>query len=445
MVFGRLVKRFFGDDQAAAINDDPFGRRTAHDASRQVEPPPSPPPPVRSAVVRRDEIIDERSRIAGYRFVARAADGCALSAGERATALASEHLATFARRRLALLPLAAGDWRQGDCAALIAAHSHFLVPAPAVRGDGDEAWLATLQEIREAGGRIAVDDAGLGVDGAAALAELIVLDFRSYALAGFERLVRRLRRLHPHAALAADGIGSWPEHRLCQSLGIRYSIGDFATAADAEEQTERLTQSRLVLIEMLNLLRGDAELAEISAVAKRDPAMAVKVVGMANSPVSGLSAPVASLDQAMLVLGRGNLYRWLSIAMFRAGDGGGRDETLLELALWRARFLEIVAADRPKQERDELFLVGLLSLVDNLLGQTMAQVVAQMKLPERVAEVLLESAGPYGRFLLLALAVERGRDVQAEKVAGALGLAPDSVEAAARAARHWTEEALAAA
>ncbi|HEX5801901.1 MAG TPA: HDOD domain-containing protein, partial [Azospira sp.] len=362
---------------------------------------------------------------------------------ERIAALRGENILALAQRRLALLPLTAADWARGDFRQFIAAQTHFLVATPSDRENDVGAWLETLRQIRDAGGRIALDDSGAAIREAAELADLIVLDFRGYALDGFERLARRLRRLHPAAALAADGIGSWPEHRLCQSLGIRYSLGGFATTPDEDDKADQLNQSRLVLIEMLNLLRGDAELAEIVAVAKRDPGVAVKIVGMANSPVSGLSAPVASLDQAMLVLGRGTIYRWLSIAMFRAGSGGGRDETLLELALWRARFLELVGGDiASKQERDELFLVGLLSLIDSLLGQPMARVLARMNLPQHVAEVLLGSDGPYGRFLLLALAVEKGRDEQALRFAASLELPPDGVEAAACAARAWAEAAL---
>lgn len=433
MLFGKLMKRLLGVNDDTAINDDPFGSR----AKMQVD---VTPPPAR-VVVHRDEAIDERSRIAGYRFHTAGAGATAID--ERVAALRGENIVALAQRRLALLPLTAADWARADFRQFVAAQTHFLVATPTDRENDAGVWLDTLRQIRDAGGRIALDDSGAAIREAADLADLIVLDFRAYALDGFERLARRLRRQHPAAALAADGIGSWPEHRLCQSLGIRYSLGGFATTPDEDDKTDKLNQSRLVLIEMLNLLRGDAELTEIVAVAKRDPGVAVKIVGMANSPVSGLSAPVASLDQAMLVLGRGTIYRWLSIAMFRAGSGGGRDEALLELALWRARFLELVCSDiASKQERDELFLVGLLSLIDSLLGQPMARVLARMNLPQHVAEVLLSSDGPYGRFLLLALAVERGRDEQALRFAASLDLPPDDVEAAARTARAWAEAAL---
>ncbi|MBI2307649.1 MAG: HDOD domain-containing protein [Rhodocyclales bacterium] len=435
------MKHLLGGAEPATFNDDPFGSRPPSPTAKM----PIDAPAVRSAIVHRDELIDGRSRIAGYRFVVRRL-GSELppDPAETVGALRAENLVAFAGRRLALLPITAGDWQRADFRQLVAANTTFLVATPAAGEDGD-GWLATLREIREAGGRVALNDAGAAVPAAVALADLVLLDFRAYALERFEQLARSLRRRHPDLALAADGIGNWAEHRLCLSLGLTYSLGGFAVTADDADQTEKLNQSRLVLIEMLNLLRGDAELDEISAVAKRDPGIAVKLIGMANSPVSGLASPVASLEQATMVLGRATIYRWLSIAMFRSGNGGGRDEALLELALWRARFLELAAQDRrPKQECDELFLVGLLSLLDSLLGLPMAQLVRRMNLPAQVVEVLLNSDGPYGRFLLLALAVEKGRGEQVQKLADSLDIAEDRIDAAAREARQWAEAALSA-
>ncbi len=444
MVFGKFIKRLVGSDAPVEINDDPFGSRPPPPPSARPPEPESEPPPAHP-IVQRDEIIDDRSRIAGYRFsVRRPGTGPVLLPQEAAAQLDTENLPAFAARRLALIPLAAGDWMHADFRRFIAPGTTFLVNAPGAKDTAAiDAWLDTLRDIKAAGGRVAVGDDAVQQGEGLAEADLLLLDMRNYALDNFERLLRRLRRLHPALAIAVDGVASWSEHRLCQSLGATYSLGGFAASRDEEDRSERLNQSRLILIEMLNLLRNDAELSEVSAVAKRDPGVALKIVAMANSPVAGLSSPVASLEQAMMVLGRSTIYRWLSITMFRAGDGGGRDETLLELALWRARFLELVAGGtNSRQECDELFLVGLLSLLDSLLGVPMDQIVRKMNLPESVAEVLLYSQGPYGRFLLLALAVEKGRDEQAGRLAAMLAMPMPAVDKAARDARQWAETAL---
>lgn len=392
----------------------------------------------------REEIIDGRSRIAGYRFNAHWLTGdTAVDGGNRLALLLQESIGNLAQRRLAVIPINARDWQAYDFRQLAAPGTVFLVEPPA-SGSSEPEWLSILAEIHECGAKVALTGAAVAISGALDAADLLLLNFGDYSLEAFERLVSDIKRRHPSLQLMVENITSWPEHRLCQARGVHYSLGEFAALADAEDTREKLNQSRLVLIELLQLLRQDADAAVLADVAKRDPAVALKVVAMANSPAAGLASPVASVDQAITVLGRAYLYRWLTISLFRVGDSP-RDEGLLELALRRARFLEALAQDRlPKHEADELFLVGLLSLIEVLLGMPVDKVIAGMNLPESVTKVLVNSDGPYARYLTLAIAVERGRMEHVAKVADLLGVDARSVEAASYEAQRWTEQALSA-
>lgn len=439
VTFIRFIKRLFVDSDQAAINPPssataPAGERVPAPVEARREP---------TVIIVRDEILDGHSRIAGYRFVPHRVGGGARPDPDSAiAALHADDFVTFAERRLALLPVALEDWQVADFSALIAGNATCLVASPP-HGAADDDWRDMLATIKAAGGQIALDSAAASNPAALALADMLVLDFGAYSLRNFEQIVRRLATSHPKLVLAADGVGSWPEHRFCQSMGIRYCLGGFASTQDEDDKGQKLNQNRLVLIDMLNLLRREASFAEISAVAKRDPWVAVKVVILANSPLSGLATPIASLEQAMMVLGREMLYRWLSVSLFRAGSKSGRDESLLELALYRARFLELLAGGlRSKQECDELFLVGLLSLLDSLLGLPMDQIVAKMNLTGAVADVLLKTGGPYAPYLTLALAAAKGQDELVERMASALGIEALKLKQSTREARLWSEEAL---
>lgn len=146
-----------------------------------------------------------------------------------------------------------------------------------------------------------------------------------------------------------------------------------------------------------------------------------------------------------MVIGRERLYRWLSLGLYRV-EGGERDAMLLELALCRARFLELATSDLPdRRMRDELFLLGMFSVFDSLLGMPMEQIVAHIHLPPAVANALVNSEGPYGAYLSLALAVEKGRGALADRLASELGLPLQQLAQHATAARAWTEAALKAA
>lgn len=428
----RFWRKLLGGAEPPSINPDPFKRDTP--------PPPAavpvPEPPRPRPSVARDEIIDAQTRICGYRYRVTAHGS---TPAEVVQALADAGIRNMAERRLALLPMTAERWRSADYAALIGPGTRFLLASL------EAAEPALLAEIKAVNGQVALNVTQVDLALRARMQDfsLLFVDYTAFNLEAFETLVRELKRVAPPLEIMVDGIATWPERRLCDSLGVHYCLGGFIATFDEAEPQEKLSESRMVLIEMLNRLRQDDELQVLAEIAKRDPVVSVQLIAMANSPLMGLAQPVTSVERAILVLGRAQLYRWLTLAMFRVGGKRDKDAALLELALVRAAFLERVAAPiYPPKACDELFLVGLLSVFDVLLGQPLRRVLAMLHLPEDVQAVLLRSEGPYARLLMLAYAVERGRQEQVERLGDALGLTREDVQRSSSAALAWAQAAL---
>jgi len=395
---------------------------------------PAAPPGLPPVFIRRAEIIDARTRLAGYRFDAQCADPShEIDPGAAFDALCAANVAAFAERRLAMIPLKAQNWFKSDHTLLIGRQTIFLLDRPPTNHADRDRWREVAKSIHSAGARVGV--ACADIEGERELirenADLLFIDYPSYSLPNFEQFVAQLAREQPTLEIAADNVGSWAERRYCVARGVAYCLGSFSTSADEQHQSEEIDQDRLVLIEMLNLVRKDADPADLAEVAKRDPGVAIKIVAM------------ASIDQALMVLGRAQLYRWLSIGMFRAGSGSPRDEILLELALRRGRFLELIGRTLPdKGKRDELFLLGLLSLLDCMLGVPMLKVLERLHLSNELRGVLLHSEGPMARHLLLAIAVEKGRMENIVRLAGQLAISEEEIAAASTAALEWAEDAM---
>jgi EAL and modified HD-GYP domain-containing signal transduction protein len=129
--------------------------------------------------------------------------------------------------------------------------------------------------------------------------------------------------------------------------------------------------------------------------------------------------------------------------MFRLGAGAHkeRDESLLEVALTRARFLE-TCSQLPQLKRDELFLVGLLSLFDVLLGVPMANLVAKMHLSDDIRDALLGGEGAYSPYLTMVLLLQRDKIAPALEIAQQLGLDIDNLAAVGQAAFQWAQESV---
>lgn len=432
MALGFFRRLLGGSEAPPEINPDPF--------KREVPPPPAATPfiepPKPRAAVARDEIIDTQTRIGGYRY--RVTDN-GVGPEDVVQALAESGIRNMAQRRLALLPMTPSRWNSADYRPLIGPRSYFLFANLA------EAEAPVLAEIKAAGAQVAISltEVNLALRARMQDFSLVFVDYTAFNLEAFERQIRELRRVAPKMEVIVDGIATWPERRLCESLGVTYCLGGFIASFDEENPQEKLSESRLVLVEMLNELRKEGELDNLAQIAKRDPAVSVQLISMVNSPMMALGRPITSVEQAILVLGRAQLYRWMTLAMFRVGGNRGKDESLLELALIRGRFLELVAAETcTPTQCEELFLVGLLSVFDALLGQPMSRILEPMHLPDNVRSVLLESDGPYTRLLMLAFSVERGRQDHVDRLAEQLGLSQASIQTCSEAALTWAEGAV---
>lgn len=352
-------------------------------------------------------------------------------------ALLTENVRQAASQRPLLITLTLAQWNAADFSAIIADNTFILIsdlqsaPAPG----------QLLTEIRATGAKTAIHDDAVDADSADWPLDLVLFAFRKTELATQEKRLQSLRQ-HAGLLLVADGVESWAEHRLCQRIGFNLSIGGFAGTRDQEAPPGKISESRLVVLDMLNQIRSEAEPGALAATALRDPAVVVKLLNMANSPLYGLPRKVASIEEAIALLGRDALYRWLSLALFNIEGNSGRDSTLLVLALCRAALLEGLASDKGKQTADEAFLVGLLSIADSLLDLPMNEVLAHIHLPAAVKAALLHNEGHHARILQLAIMLERCRLDQAVVLAGALQIGPAALIDSYRKALGWASAAL---
>lgn len=405
-----------------------------------VAEPAPPPAPSLTWLLRREEVLDRAGRLVGHRFSAPGAG----DAQDYFTALRQARVGAMAQRRMTLIVLQPEQWDLVDWASEVGPQTVFQLSWPAAPDEASRI-TAIARRIRAARAGLALvieGDAQVPVT-ALGLATHVVTRLNPDApQRQTEQRWESWRRAQPALQIIVQQVDTWRERHLAMAMGAALALGDFLATVDEDAGAPRLNERRLVLMDMLQVLRQDGDAQALADVAKRDPGVAVQVLSMANAPVYGLQQTITGLEQAMVVLGRDTLYRWLTIALFKAGEEGVRDGALLEVALARARFLEGVALQGgARAQADELFLVGLLSFVDSLLGQPLPEVLGDMSLPDAVSQVLLHNEGPYGVHLLLALAVERGQAQRAQPLAARLGLDGATLERLRAAALQWAEDA----
>ncbi len=270
--------------------------------------------------------------------------------------------------------------------------------------DSGTATVSRCRELKEIGYQLALDDYdGRRADLAPllALADIVKVDIRLVPDGQLRPLVRQLRRAGRR--LLAEKVETRAEFRRCHALGFDLFQG-FHFAKPETLSAHRPSANRLALLQLLTLLMNDADAYAIEAAFKPHADLSVTLLRLANSAAFGLLSPIASVRQAVVMLGRRRLEAWLQLLMYTAGHGRA-GVPLLQLASSRGRFLELLAGVlRPGDAdmQDLAFMVGILSLMDSLIDVPMPALLDQINPVPAVRDALLGRRGVLGDLLSLA-------------------------------------------
>lgn len=256
----------------------------------------------------------------------------------------------------------------------------------------------------------------------------------------FSAAVRASMGERPKKLLACN-VETLDDLRFCQQWHFDNFHGKFASSDSGVRTESSGDPHKALLLNIMRLVQGDAETAEIADAMKQDPLLSFRILRYLNSPALGLSHRIDSLGQALVILGRQRLTRWLSVLLFSVRDPHFGDWLLVENALTRGRLMEVLGEQSmPGVAHDPLFLTGIFSCLGELLHRPLAETLNDMPLADDIKKALLERGGPYAPLLAVAEASEDFDLPRMRETALAAGVAPETVNRALLAATAWASE-----
>ena len=237
------------------------------------------------------------------------------------------------------------------------------------------------------------------------LADIVKVSFRDTPPAERERLARWLR---PRGVqLLAEQIETRDEFEEAVALGYAYFQGYFLfrpeTVAGREIRGFKLSYLRLLQAISTPELPRD----EVEALIKRDASLSHMLLRYLNSASFPWRGPIDSIGHALQLLGNDNLRHWAALTALGA-VGQDKPQALLVASGVRGRFCEALAPlARFEQRAPELFLLGVLSLLDALLDRPMSEALEPLHLAPQLVDALTGSASDLRRVLDLVVAYER--------------------------------------
>ncbi len=218
----------------------------------------------------------------------------------------------------------------------------------------------------------------------------------------------------------------------CLALGFEMFQG-YYFAKPENISGKRADPGKLSLLKLLQLVMSDSDIEEIDKEFKRQPGLSYNLLRMVNSAASGLPQKINSIKQSIALLGRKQLQRWIQLLLYTnensASGDDGMTNALLQTAATRGKLMELIAAvERPhdKTHQERAFMVGILSLLDTLLGIEMQQIIDKLSIPEDMSNALLGRSGRLGQELKLIEASETNKTEMVKSLLGELGFLSQS-------------------
>jgi c-di-GMP-related signal transduction protein len=302
----------------------------------------------------------------------------------------------------------------------------------------DDLVVAALKRLKQAGYLVALDD--------------FVFNDAREPLTEFADIIKvDIKQTTPeHYAAMMSKYGSWLRHLLAEKVetreefaatkkaGFTYFQGYFFRRPEVL-QAKEIPASRVNYLRLLRAVsQPELNPREFESLIKQEVSICYRLLRHLNSAAFGIQNEVHSVRHALALLGEHEVRRWVRLVATLA-IGENRSSELVNTAMVRARFCELLASRVPHGESD-LFLMGMLSVVDAILEIPMTSVLESIPLDHETKALLLGSPSKLRPLFDLMLARESGDWKSTAECSHKLGLSETEVAEAFWQAMQWARQ-----
>ena len=272
----------------------------------------------------------------------------------------------------------------------------------------EESYNKRLQDLKSKGFKLALKDL-----------PLTSLDEFKFMMNDFDLLLinsdtgdvieqaKEFRKILPNIDLCAENLHTKEEFDSAKESGLfKVFEGTFFRVPINKGDTEvaPIKINYLKLMKVIN--EPDFDLDDVANVISQDPALTIELLKIANKLT--INSNIRSIAQATALLGQKELRRWLNTTLLN-GLAAGKPNEITRLSLVRARFAENLAPIFDyAMRKDELFLMGLFSLLNLILDMPMDKALEQVGVSNEIKKALVSDDGIFAPQLEFLLSYEAG-------------------------------------
>lgn len=236
------------------------------------------------------------------------------------------------------------------------------------------------------------------------LCDIIKIDFRLTSQEKIEEMTHSLKKYD--CKLLAEKVETYEEFQKAMKFGFDYFQGYFFSKPEVLHNKD-LSASQTTLMRLISEINtADFDVNALGALIVQDVSITYKFLNYINSAYFGRVQPISSIPHAISYLGEKGfkLFASLIITSMLAKD---KPDALVKMATVRARFLELIGIDL-NIDSNEMFLLGLFSLIDAMLDRNMPAIIDKLPLSENIKNALAKREGELYIFIRLIETYETG-------------------------------------
>lgn len=269
--------------------------------------------------------------------------------------------------------------------------------------------IVALEEYTEKGFTIALDDfvyhekyrSMMG------LCKIIKFDLLATPLDELGDIINDIK-IHYDIILLAEKVETYAVFEQAKQMGFQLFQGYFFSKPEILSKKEISTTdiARLKLIDEIG--RTDFDFSQIESIIKNDVSISIRLLKFVNSAYFEKSFPINTIKEAITYLGADELKKFIHIVT--VGDlGKNKPNELIRTSVVRGRMCELCGTVlRTGFSREELFMLGLFSLMDALLDRPMKALLEKIGFSEKIKNALLQKNKEFSTILHIVTCFEQG-------------------------------------
>lgn len=266
--------------------------------------------------------------------------------------------------------------------------------------------MDACKHVKNMGFKIAVDDPLL-IGAQSPIFPMIDIVKVDVTKTNYEQIARSLPRfLDANLKIVAEHVQTYEDFKTCRELGFDYFQGYFF--AGPEQRIQRnLPASKMNLVDLMGeSSNATFDLERINQIIERDAALSFLLLKFINNPAINKRFKITSLRHALNYMGEVEIKKFIALLSL-ANLSDDKPIEVIHMSLVRAKFFDLLSQRRKKNQNPPLgFLVGLFSLLDALLDQSMEDILTQLPVIDELKDALVGKNEELNAYISIVKAFE---------------------------------------